>query len=289
MVVDYQPMYGGAHYDPDPAGGAVSRLDLYGTADRGGPVIASSATVTRRRPGVYRFELPEVPAGRYWGMVTFTPSDGAQPVKDTSLLLDLPLGLGLVTSPEAVAKMLGVPLPITADQRGDLEAAIRNAQSDVVAYLGRPVVPRIVSLSAATPCWTDNLEDTDAWPLPEQDDIVQVSAYKDRGDGTYDAEFLVGLDGATEQPIVRYVTAHAAESERQRPGGVGSEGRRVSSVSAEGQSISYEQAPPAGQAGALPTLDSLSRLRRKLYAPLNRPHRAPFPYSGYPGRRRHYY
>lgn len=284
MVFDYEPMYGGAHYDPEPAGGAVSRLDLYGTADRSGPVVAAATTVTRLRPGVYRFDLPEVPAGRYWGMVTFTPSDGVQPVKDTSVRLDLPMGMGLVASPEAVADALGVPLPITAEQRSALETAIRNAQADVVGYLNRPVVPKAITLRAVTPFFTGDLDDADSWPLPDQDDTVRVIAYRPHADGTYDVDFLVGLNGATEETIVRYVTAHAAESERQRPGGVGNSGRRVSSVSAEGQSISYEAAPTEGQAGALPALATLNRLRRRLYQPLNRPPRPPWPYSSSRGR-----
>ncbi|MDH6628654.1 hypothetical protein M2271_006487 [Streptomyces sp. LBL] len=284
-VFDYEPMYAGAHYDPEPAGGVVSRLDLYGTADRSGPVVTAATTVTRLRPGAYRFDLPEVPPGRYWGMVTFTPSDGAQPVKDTTVRLDLPMGMGLVTSPEAVADALGVSLPITADQRSALETSIRNAQADVVAHLNRPLVPKAVTLRAATPFYTANLDDADSWPLPDQDDLVQVLAYRPHGNGTYDVDFLVGLNGATEETIVRYVTAHAAESERQRPGGVGNSGRRVSSVSAEGQSISYETTPTEGQAGALPTLDSLNRLRRRLYQPLNSPPRPPWPYSTYRGRR----
>ncbi|GAA2439834.1 hypothetical protein [Streptomyces glaucus] len=286
-VYDHQPIYAGAFYDPEPAGGEVSRLDLYGTADRGGPVVAAATTATRLRPGTYRFELPDVPPGRYWGVVTFTPSDGAQPVKDTSVRLDLPMGLGLVTSPEAVADLLGVPLPLTAEQRDALETAIRAAQSTVVGYLNRPLVPRTVTLSAVTPRWADELDNPETWPLPEQGDLVEVSAYRPRGDGTYDVTFLVGLHGAAQEEVVTYVTAHAAESERQRPGGVGSAGRRVSSVSAEGQSISYESAPAAGQAGALPALDSLKRHRRLLYQPLSRPPRPPWPYSNYRGRTRY--
>ena len=284
-VTDYRPIFAGAYYDPEPAGGEVSRLDLYGTAERDGPVIAASTDVTRLRPGTYRFTLPDVPPGRYWGMVTFIPSDGAQPVRDTTVRLDLPMGLGLVTSPEAVADALGVPLPLTGEQRSALDTAIRGAQADVIAFLNQPLVPRAVTLPAATPRWTDNLDDPEAWPLPDQDDRVEVIAYRPRGDGTYDVDFLVGLNGAAEEPVVRYVTAHAAESERQRPGGVGSEGRRVSSVSAEGQSISYESAPAAGQAGALPSLASLSKLRRLLFQPLNRPPRPPWPYSNYRGHR----
>lgn len=283
-MFDYRPMYGGAYYDPEPAGGQVTSLSLYAGPDRT-TLVASAGPATRLRAGTYRFTLPDVPPGRYWATVAFTPSEGAQPVKDESVRLDLPLGLGLVTSPEAVAKELGVPLPITAEQRDDLLTAIRKAQSDVVGYLGQPVIPQLVTRTALTPHWgrDERLEDTDSWPF-DADDLVQVSAYRARGDGTYDVDFLVGFDGAANDPVVRYVTTHAAESERNRPGGVGAQGRRVSSVSAEGQSISYESAPTAGQAGALPTLDSLSRWKRRLFQPLNRPARPPWPYSSSYGR-----
>ncbi|MEU0427115.1 hypothetical protein ABZ235_26515 [Streptomyces canus] len=284
-VVDYKPTYGGAYYDPEPAGGQVTSLVLYDGPERTTEVAAAGAG-TRLRPGTYRFALPDVPPGRYWATVTFTPSNGAQPVKDQSVRLDLPLGLGLVTSPEAVAKELGVPLPLTAEQRDDLLTAIRKAQADVVGYLGQPVIPQLVTRTALTPIWRhqEDLENPDSWPF-EADDLVQVSAYCDRGDGTYDVDFLVGLDGASVDPIVRYVTTHAAESERLRPGVVASQGRRVSSVSAEGQSISYESAPTTGQAGALPELSSLSRWKRRLFQPLNRPARPPWPYSSTRGRR----
>ncbi|MGA5135233.1 hypothetical protein ACPCTO_36200 [Streptomyces olivoreticuli] len=278
-VYDHKPVWAGAQYDPNPAGGDVSRLDLYSTPDRNGPVIATAGPAARLRPGVYRFALPEVPPGRYWGAVSFTPTEGAQPVKDTSPCLDLPRGLGLVSSPEAVADALGVPLPLSAAQRAAYEQALRAAQADVAAYLGRPLVPRVVTLRALTPRWTDALEEAGSWPLPDEDDFVEVTSYRSRGDGTYDVDFLVGLNGVEEETAVRYVTAHAAESERQRPEGFGGTGRRVSSVSAEGQSISYDSAPVAGQAGALPTLSSLSGLRRLQYQPVSRPPRAPWPYS----------
>ncbi|MER7951968.1 hypothetical protein ABTY59_31715 [Streptomyces sp. NPDC096079] len=282
-MYDYRPMYGGAFYDPEPAGGQVTSLTLYSGPDRATTVTATGPA-TRLRAGVYRFALPDVPAGRYWATVVFTPSQGAQPVQDQSVRLDLPLGLGLVTSPEAVATELGATLPLTAEQRDDLLTAIRKAQADVVGYLGQPVIPRIVTGSALAPRWNGELEDVDTWPF-ETDDLVHVVSYRERQDGTYDVDFLLGLDGAAVEPVVRYVTTHAAETERNRPGGVGAQGRRVSSVSAEGQSISYEAEPTAGQAGALPTLDSLSRWKRRLFQPLNQPARAPWPYSSSRGRR----
>ncbi|MFE6639469.1 hypothetical protein ACFVFT_38100 [Streptomyces tendae] len=285
-MFDYEPMYGGAHYDPEPAGGQVTSLSLYDGPDRV-TVVGAAGPAVRLRAGVYRFALPDVPPGRYWATVAFTPSEGAQPVKDQSVRLDLPLGLGLVTSPEAVAVKLGVPLPLTPEQRDDLLTAIRDAQSDVVGYLGQPVTPQLITRTGLTPHWgrDDRLEDADSWPF-EVDDLVQVSSYRLRDDGTYDVDFLVGFDGAANDPVVRYVTAHAAESERNRPGGVGSQGRRVSSVSAEGQSISYESAPATGQAGALPTLDSLARWKRRLYRPLGQPVRPPWPYSSHSAYRR---
>ncbi|MFE9993530.1 hypothetical protein [Streptomyces avermitilis] len=276
-VFDYEPMYAGAHYDPEPAGGQVTSLVIYDGPERTIEVAAAGPS-TRLRTGAYRFALPDVSPGRYWAIVTFTPSNGAQPVKDQSLRLDLPLGLGLVTSPEAVADDLGVPLPLTPAQRDDLMTAIRKAQSDVAGYLGQSLVPQVVTHTEVRPYRTTDLNDPESWPI-DTDEWVQVSAYRDRGDGTYDVDFLVGLDGAAEDPVVRYVTAHAAESERNRPDGVGSQGRRVSSVSAEGQSISYESAPTAGQAGALPTIDTLSRLKRRLWQPVRVPSRPPWPYS----------
>jgi hypothetical protein len=278
-VFDYKPVYGGAYYDPDAAGGKVSRLDLYGIPERTGTPTAHAGPAVRLRPGTYRFAVPDLPPGRYWATITFTPSEGAQPVKDASRYLDLPLGAGLVTSPEAVADELAIPLPLTPQQRHALENAILKAQADVVAYLKCPLIPQSLTLRAVTPHWPDNLDDPASWPLPDQDDRVTVAAYRPLGDGTYDVDLLVGLDGAAEEAIVRYVTAHAAESERQRPGGVGSSGRRISSVSAEGQSISYDSTPTTGTAGAPPALASLAGLRRVLYQPLNRPPRPPWPYG----------
>ncbi|MFF9901232.1 hypothetical protein [Streptomyces longispororuber] len=277
-VYDHRPLWAGALYDPAPAGGEVTRLDLYGTAGRDGPVIASASPARRLRAGVYRFDLPPVPAGRYWGAVTFTPSEGGQPVRDTSALLDLPLGQGLVGSPEAVADALDVPLPLTAPQRAAFQQALRDAQADVVGYLKRPVVPRAVTLHAVTPRWTDALEEADCWPTEHLDDFVEVISYRQLADGRYDVDLLVGLNGPQEEIVVRYVVAHAAESVRQRSGEHGG-GRRVSSVSAEGQSISYDAPPAAGQAGAPPAIDSLKGLRRQLYQPAGPGPRAPWPYS----------
>ncbi|MGW1275494.1 hypothetical protein ACWD4V_00860 [Streptomyces tsukubensis] len=279
-VYDHRTQWAGAHYDPVTAGGDVTRLDLYASAERDGPVIASAAPALRLRTGLYRFVLPPVPPGRYWGTLTFTPHTSAPPATDTSIRLDLPTGQGLVTSPEAVASALNTPLPLTPAQRDTYETEIRNAQADVAAYLGRPLVPTATTVRGLVP-HSDALNDIRTWPLPI-DDIADVVSYRRAADGTYDVDLLVGLNGAREEAVVRYVIAHAAEAVRQRPDPrteAAGAGRRVSSVSAEGQSVSYESAPVSGQAGALPTITSLARLRRLVFQPLSRPPRAPWPYS----------
>ncbi|MBM9624761.1 hypothetical protein [Streptomyces zhihengii] len=53
----------------------------------------------------------------------------------------------------------------------------------------------------------------------------------------------------------------------------------MSSVNAEGQSISCDSSPVTGQAGALPELSSFSRWKRRLFQALNRPARQPRLYS----------
>ncbi|WP_445520367.1 hypothetical protein [Streptomyces sp. NEAU-174] len=277
-IYDHKPLWAGAHFDPGPAGGEVTRLDLYATPERDGPVVASATPAVRLRAGVYRFDLPTAAPGRYWGTVTFTPSSAAQPVTDTSVRLDLPTGQGLVGSPEAVADALGVPLPLTSAQRTTYEEEIRNAQADVAAYLNRSLVPTATTVRGVTPHRADTLDVLDAWPL-HLDDIAEVVTYRANPNGTYDVDLLIGLNGAQEETVVRYVVAHAAESVRQRPDQNTGPGRRVSSVSAEGQSVSYDSAPTTGQAGALPALNSLKRLRRLVFQPLSRPSRAPWPYS----------
>jgi hypothetical protein len=97
-IYDHEPMWAGAHYDPGPAGGEVPRLALFGTPDRSGPVLAEAGPATRLREGVYRFNLDDLPPGRYYGIVTFTPTASAEPVKDRTVQLDAPLGTSLAAA-----------------------------------------------------------------------------------------------------------------------------------------------------------------------------------------------
>ncbi|MFD7763565.1 hypothetical protein [Streptomyces microflavus] len=280
-VYDYRPVWGGALRDPGTSGGQVSRIDLYATPDRSGDVVATAGPAERLRSTVYRFTLPDGLAdGRYWCTVTFTPGKDQQPVTDRTARIDLPSGDGLIASAEQIADKLNIPLPITAAQRETFRDAIRDAQSDVVGYLGRPLIPEPRELLSVTPLFGYDFSDPQAWPSQRFDDVVTVVRYVAAADGTYDVELLVGLDGGAEEPIARYVVAHAVEGIRNSPAAIGE--RRATSVSAEGQSISFEAAPVTGQAGALPALDSLSGYRKRLYRPIGVVAAAPWPY----GRRR---
>ncbi|MER7937934.1 MULTISPECIES: hypothetical protein [unclassified Streptomyces] len=276
----YRPVWSGIQCDPVEDGGQVSRIDLYDSPERGGAVVSTAGPAERVGDGAYRFDIPDnLPDGRYWCTVTFTPQEGATPVSDRTVRLDLPLGTGLVASPEDLAEELGVALPLTAVQREDYRTRLGKAQADVAAYLKRPLVPRPRTLKEAVPLPFCDPSGARAWPLPDVDDIVTVESQIQEDDGRYTVRLRIGLDAAAEPPIVRYVLAHAAEAARNSPTS-GDGGRRVSSVSAEGQSVSYEASPLAGAAGALPTLDSLGDYRRRLFRPLPTASAAPWPYGG---------
>lgn len=206
---------------------------------------------------------------------------------------DLPDDPTLVVSPEALASRIRMTLPLNEDTREVIEDSIRDAQADVEAYLGQPIVP---TTFVQTHCWPY----VDGWHLTVHDDaffidVVSSAPEYDPADGTtptgyFTVTFTAGLDvknDRTLRPILRFVLAAAANSEdvtllwRTATGAKGA----VKSVSAEGQSVSFDPAyplgapPPAGrgggakpaesrQPGELPTLGSLDRWRvagRRVY------------------------
>lgn len=272
---DYIPRWGGVVVDPVANGGAVTRLTLFSDPERT-TVVAVADAARRLLYGPYRFDVPgTVPPGRYWATVLFTPSAGTAPVAD-QVRADLPAGIGLVATPEQVADHLGTELPLTPAIREQYLVAIEEAQADVEAYLGRPLCPRALTLTGVRPNPGLPPSDPRAWPIPPMTDKVVVASFARQADGSYRVELQVGLDGAAEGPIRRFVAAHAAEALRLRSG----EGRRVASVSAEGQSISYEAAARAGEPGSLPQIEGLRRYRRAaVYQSTRGTHTPLFPYG----------
>lgn len=271
-------------YDDETAYVAVIELfDDPGRDDYDGGVFAE-ATVRRLMPFVYRFTFTEpLTPGRYWTTVTWTPADAGDQ-QSTDGRVDLPSDPTTVCSVEDVAVRLGVTLPVTATQREMIGDRIREAQADVEGYLNRPLVAVARTLAGVWPQPPYDLTDYRAWPVAQFDDFVEVLGAALNDDSTYDVSVLVGLDGRRDPSVVRYVTAHAVETLRNDPSsGMGT--HAVSSVSADGQSVSYADVSTAtmtsnaGQPGSVPNIKTLSRLRRM--AVYRRPtgHREPWPYG----------
>lgn len=284
--LDYTPVKDGAAYDPEPNGGQVTTLRLYGTPDRDGAPVVTVGPAVRVEPFVYRFTFAgAVDPGRYWTEVVWTAETAGATFTDTGDRVDLPFDLSLIVSPEDVATKLGVQLPITAAQRETLIDAILDAQGAVEAFLNRSLVPFTETLAGVYPRGYD-LDSWKSWPVAQFNDKVQVLGHVSNGDGSYDVTVKVGLDGRAELPIRRFVRVQAAESVRQDPAtGMGT--RTVSSVSADGQSVSYERdySTADGAAGSTPNISSLRRYKR--HAVYRRPTRVDprWPYAGSTGAR----
>jgi len=273
-TLDYQPILDGAPADPEPAGGAVNSLELFGTAERAGAPAATIGAAVRVRATVYRFTIDDttVLAGRYWPRVTWTPAAAAPPVvDDLPAPLDLPARSDLVVSPEELAVKLGLPLPISVQDRMTLSDAILDAQTDVVAYLGRPILPTLVTERRTWP-WPIG-----GWELsqsPVIEILEEIEILDEDGDptGYWDIIYRAGLDARSDEqlrPIQRLVLTLAGQSDAAVRmwattgyGSVDTEGsglgpRRVKSISTEGQALSYEYGRPgdggqsAGTAGSI--------------------------------------
>ncbi|MCX5070821.1 hypothetical protein OOJ91_33795 [Micromonospora lupini] len=151
--------------------------------------------------------------------------------------------------------------------------AIRDATADAEAYLGYPLVPLSRTETGLEPGWDGT------WPLGEDPvaSIVQVTAELDahlQPTGLYTVEYLWGRDSREPEygPIRRWITASAAYAHPsvRLLADAGGQRRRVKSVSAEGQSVSYESSPPTAGAptAGVPPMSTMDRWRlagRRVY------------------------
>ena len=189
----------------------------------------------------------------------------------------------LVVNPAVIGRRLGLPGAPTTEQVERITDAIIDAQDAVITEVNRPLFADIVTRTGLYPNngHSDDLLTWKAWRVNFDDDVTVRSATQDT-DGSYTVEFLVGLDGPNERAIVRYVTAHASEQIRLDPSsGMGK--LAVRSVSAEGQSVSYETTSSGKEAaGALPTLASLRAFKRYGAFRANRPAAPPWPMTTMP-------
>lgn len=171
----------------------------------------------------------------------------------------------LLVTPDDVMSRVGVD-PEDTDLLLRAKRAILDAQADVEGYIRRGLFPVERTLPSVYPVTSINwgLGDVRAWPdvLFMVQDVFTVVSSTPNGDGSFQLVVNVGLDGLNESPIVRFVTRHAAETLRNDPVLFNTVQKRVKSVSAEGQSLTYELGSMAeGDVGAPPKLSSLARYR----------------------------
>jgi len=169
----------------------------------------------------------------------------------------------LVVDPAKVASALGVAEP-TPGQLETITDKIIDCQGDVQGYLNRDLFAFEATLTGIYPAPGWPLDHYKAWPDAQQyDDTIAVVSSTALPDGTYDVTFKVGLDGPNDARVTRFVKAHAIQSVlNDANSGMGK--RQITSISAEGQSVSYANGSVAeGAAGSLPSLKSLNALKRR--------------------------
>ncbi|GAB2858415.1 hypothetical protein GCM10022221_67400 [Actinocorallia aurea] len=179
----------------------------------------------------------------------------------------------LIATVEEIAILAGLPLPLDAADEAAVTMAIRDAQADLVAYLGRPVTPQDRVDHNVSQNWDGT------WTLTHSP-VLEVTAVEAEylpsgaGSGLYTVRYRAGLDASDlededVEPLRRFVREHARLGDvvqrlvrKLSPGS----GRKVTSASTEGQSVSYADTVSAGSAGsgaagAPPTLASCDRWR----------------------------
>jgi len=192
----------------------------------------------------------------------------------------------LIVAVDVVARRFGKdPSALSDLERELIEDYIVDGADAVEAEIGRSPFAQQVTLTRRHPVSLRYpLDDARAWDLyDELGDTYKVLTATADTEGSYTLDLLVGLDGQNERPIVRFVTAHAEASVRANPGLKHLYARKVTSVSAEGQSISYGDEKPAKQdAGAGPDLSTLRRYKRAAVHKVTGRMDPPWPMAGHP-------
>ncbi|HET9655449.1 MAG TPA: hypothetical protein VFP72_08850 [Kineosporiaceae bacterium] len=184
---------------------------------------------------------------------------------------------GYVASVDEVAVRLGVdPSTLTTAQRARIAAGLADAQGALESELNRPLLPSQVVACGIYPVPGEDMASWRAWRThPWGDDVAVVSCVAAAGGG-WDVTALVGIDARAIPDIRTWIVREAVAQVASDPAsGMGQ--RAVKSVSAEGQSVTFESAPaPQGL-----TVEKLKRrwLRRG-GGSRSVPHEAPWPYVG---------
>jgi hypothetical protein len=153
-----------------------------------------------------------------------------------------------------------------------IEQSLRDAQSDLEAYLGRPVTRQTYTQKHLLR-YHDGYHLTH-FPVHEVVSETEEIHYSGEPTGYYTVVYEAGLDGESDpelEPIRRFVRTHAMYSDlvqalyrRLAP----ESARKVVSLNVEGQSVTYgdtfasdPQASAQGLPGGLPSMKSCDRWR----------------------------
>lgn len=179
--------------------------------------------------------------------------------------------MALIVPVTDVARRLGLTLPLDDDDAWLIEQALIDAQSDLEAYLGRPVTPQTFTETGLI-----RFPEPDPWQLANYPVVAITTVTPEthldgQPTGRFTVTYVAGLDGADDpelEPLRRFVRTHAIYSpdiralyRRLAP----EQARQVASLSVEGQAVTYTDTFAAsgqpGAPGTLPTLASCDRWR----------------------------
>jgi hypothetical protein len=172
-----------------------------------------------------------------------------------------PLPPPLIVAVDHVAELAGLD-PADEAVQFTVEAGIRAATVQAETYLHRPVTPLELTQTGVPP-------QPGGWPLQfTPNRVLSVTEEVDADDyptGLFTVVYETGLDARGPQygAIRDWVTAAAQEHPAVRRLVAVAGLRQVRSVSAEGQSVSYEPAPAAAQVPTVgvPPLSTLNYWR----------------------------
>lgn len=278
-----------------PADAVPGPLRLYPTEAR--DTSPTDITLTSLGDGAWVGDAVGL-TGRYYPAITYTVA--AVETTHNLTFIDLPESAILLVSPESLAVLAGMTLPLTEIQREIITDAILNAQSDVRAYLGQPILPVVYVETGRHDNGSGHWNlDPDNVPIIAILDIT-TETREGQPTGLFTITYRAGLDAKNNPdlyPIVRYVKAAALNSpEVTRLWKTATKTKGdVKSVTTEGQSISYDKptlggggTAGSGVPGSLPTLASLDYWRvagRRVFQRETR-YRPPWPHSPMLGGRR---
>lgn len=198
----------------------------------------------------------------------------------------------LLVTADQVAARVGLTTPLDPSTATQVEEAILDVQATVEGYLGVALFPVTytenlypsgypMSYAPGTagypPFLYDPYYESEGWPVSHLPmlSLISATAVLDGSGaptGYYTVVYTAGLDGVAVQPIVQFVKAWSAAHPFtvRAAKALGVETRLLKSVSAEGQSATYEDAAGSSRdsgghafnAGAsLPPLSALDEWR----------------------------